>query len=104
MFDPQISSACRDSALTRRKPEGVVHGAPHLLRAVPRVQCLPGRPAAKRAHDELVGPCLVVARSERMLHPGPELGVPHVSSSLSSRRRTTSSPATPSATRQTTGP
>src|SRR6478735_11557153 len=99
MFDPPISPACRDSALARRQPEDAVHRAPDLPGAVSRVQRLPGGSAAELAHDELVGPDLVVPRPQGLLHPGPELGVPHVSNNLSSRRRTTSSPPTPSATR-----
>src|SRR5690348_11983690 len=86
MFDPAIFSACRacrdGSALAGRKPQGAMDRTPDLLGTEPGVQRLSRRAPAELAHHELVGPDLVVAGPERVLHPGPELGVPHTAPPL----------------------
>src|SRR4051812_9322103 len=98
MFDPPIcAGVSRGSALARGKAQGVVDGAPDLLGADARVERLPHGPSAQLPHHVLVGPDLVVAGAERLLHPSPELGVPHAAPPLREPSSLTSATTYPGA-------
>src|SRR4051794_20344783 len=81
------TSACvmTASLLSRRQLEGAPDRGPDLLGRDAGGQRLLGRAPAELRHDELVGPAAVVARPQGLLHPAPELGVPHMPQNRTAR-------------------
>src|SRR3712207_2344093 len=69
----------RPGASPLRLGQGQCRGddPPHLLGRLPRLQRLVDRPAAQVGDHLLPGPYPRVRRPEGLLHPRPELGVPH---------------------------